>query len=151
MGVSIKIATHQHVHHVTQQEHYQALQNSQQELLRSARLSFQATNMCWLIRLGLTLFTLPGISMRRVTESGSSLTTPSLALNSTQQRQGFTNPSCTRSVLTLTQRERCEECDVARCSWGTTGNIWGHIITNNIFWISAFFVANRKYMIILLK
>merc|ERR1711862_1043980 len=56
----------------------QAFQNSQQELLRSARLSFQATNMCWLIRLGLTPYTLPGISMRRVTESGSSLTTPSL-------------------------------------------------------------------------
>merc|ERR1712112_672241 len=120
MGVSIKIATHQHAHHVAQQEHHQALQNSQQELLRSARLSFQATNMCWLIRLGLTPSTLPGISMRRVTESGSSLTTPSHAHSSAQQRPGFTSQSCTRSVLTHTQRERCEECDLTQLREFTT-------------------------------
>merc|ERR1712013_164986 len=107
----------------------QAFQNSQQELLRSARLSFQATNMCWLIRPGLTLYTLPGISMRRATESGSSLTTPSPALDSTQQRQGA------RNVTWL----------------GEAGELLGIFggNTNNIFMISAFFVANRKYMIIL--
>merc|ERR1712002_851489 len=122
----------------------QDFQNSQQELQKSARLSFQAANMSWLIRLGLTPCTLPGISMRRVTESGSSLTTPSPAHSSTLQRQGFTSPSCTRSVLTLTQRERCEECDEVQLqiNWGIVGGIFGEH-----FWTSAFFVANRKYTI----
>merc|ERR1711970_1439293 len=113
----------------------QDFQNSQQELQKSARLSFQAANMSWLIRLGLTPCTLPGISMRRVTESGSSLTTPSPAHSSTLQRQGFISPSCTRSVLTLTQRERCEECDEMQLHtyWGISGGIFGEH-----FWISAF-------------
>merc|ERR1711970_1274084 len=104
-------------------------QNSQRELQKSARLSFQAVNMCWLIRLGLTPCTLPGISMRRVTEFGSSLTTPSPAHSSTLQRQGFTSPSCTRSVLTLTQRERCEERDEVQLHtyWGIWGDGWGDI------------------------
>merc|ERR1711970_502054 len=140
MGVSIKIATYQHVHHLAQQEHHQAFQNSQQELQKSARLSFQAANMSWLIRLGLTPCTLPGISMRRVTESGSSLITPSPAHSSTLQRQGFISPSCTRSVLTLTQRERCEECDEVQLQiyWGIFGGYLGGYL-GNTFGFQHFF------------